>query len=102
MGKTAATVRRLRRWIGWVDLFVVLVLVTLAGAALFPPDEEVRPALSTAGGIAVATQFFISGLRLPSSAALKGLKAWRLHLVIVAFSFVLFPFLGLGMAAGSS
>jgi sodium/bile acid cotransporter 7 len=102
MGKTAATVRRLRRSSRWVDLFVVLVLVTLAGAALFPPDEEVRPALSTAGGIAVATQFFISGLRLPSSAALKGLKAWRLHLVIVAFSFVLFPLLGFGMAAGSS
>jgi predicted Na+-dependent transporter len=55
-----------------------------------------------AGGMAVAVQFFISGLRLPSSTALQGLKAWRLHLVIVVFSFGFFPLLGFGVAAGSS
>jgi sodium/bile acid cotransporter 7 len=85
-----------------VDLFVLLLLTTLAGAALFPPRDEFGPALATAGGVAVAVQFFISGLRLPSSAAVQGLKAWRLHLVIVSFSFGIFPLLGLGVAAGSS
>jgi len=91
-----------RGWLGWIDPFVVLLLATLALAAVFPPGADAAPTLSTAGGIAVALQFFISGLRLPSSAALQGLTAWRLHLVIVSFSFVAFPLLGFGVAAGSA
>jgi sodium/bile acid cotransporter 7 len=102
MGKARARAQPLRRWTGWLDTFVVLLLITLAVAALFPPRAELRPALSSAGGIAVALQFFISGLRLPSSSALRGLRAWRLHLVILGFSFGVFPLLGLGVAAGSS
>lgn len=102
MGTTSTATHKARRWRGWLDPFVLLLLATLAGAALLPPDKELVPALSSAGGVAVAVQFFISGLRLPSSAALKGLKAWRLHLVIVGLSFVMFPILGFGVAAGSS
>lgn len=102
MEKTATHARPLRRGFGWIDPFVVLLLATLAGAALFPPGDAFGPAMATAGGIAVAIQFFLSGLRLPPSVALQGLKAWRLHLTIVAFSFVLFPLLGFGMAAAAS
>lgn len=102
MGRTATHARSIRRVPGWIDFFVLLLLATLVGAALFPPPEAFGPALSIAGGIAVAIQFFLSGLRLPPSTALQGLKVWRLHLVIVAFSFVLFPLLGLGMAAATS
>lgn len=101
-GKTDGSARPIRRWLGWIDPFVVMLLATLVGAALLPPRDGLGPAISTAGGIAVAVQFFISGLRLPSTAALRGLKAWRLHLVIVAFSFGIFPLLGFGVAAGSS
>ncbi|MGF9648736.1 bile acid:sodium symporter family protein [Pseudarthrobacter oxydans] len=102
MGQKVHTALPLRRWFGWVDPFVLLLLITLVGAALFPARGELAPALSMAGGMAVAVQFFISGLRLPSSTALQGLKAWRLHLVIVVFSFGFFPLLGFGVAAGSS
>jgi sodium/bile acid cotransporter 7 len=102
MGKAVPRSRPFRRWTGWIDPFVLLLLITLFGAALLPPRDEFGPVLSTAGGIAVAAQFFISGLRLPASTALQGLKAWRLHLVIVAFSFGIFPLLGFGVAAGSS
>jgi solute carrier family 10 (sodium/bile acid cotransporter), member 7 len=102
MGQKVHTALPLRRWFGWVDPFVLLLLITLVGAALFPARGGLAPALSTAGGMAVAVQFFISGLRLPSSTALQGLKAWRLHLVIVVFSFGFFPLLGFGVAAGSS
>jgi sodium/bile acid cotransporter 7 len=102
MGKTAVRAQPGRHRVGWLDPFVVLLLATLAAAAVFPAQGEMRPALFTAGGIAVAAQFFISGLRLPSSAASQGLKAWRLHLVIVVFSFGFFPLLGFGVAAGSS
>ncbi|MGG5173886.1 bile acid:sodium symporter family protein [Pseudarthrobacter sp. J1763] len=102
MGNSLATSRRVASWRTWVDPFVLLLLLTLVVAAVFPPSHVVAPVVSTAGSVAVAVQFFISGLRVPPSAALQGLKAWRLHLVIVSFSFVLFPLLGLGVAAGSS
>jgi len=102
MGRTAVRAQPVRQRVGWLDPFVLLLLATLVAAAVFPAQGEMRPVLSTAGGIAVAAQFFISGLRLPSSAALQGLKAWRLHLVIVVFSFGFFPLLGFGVAAGSS
>ncbi|VXC16323.1 putative sodium/bile acid symporter family (mazG-like) [Arthrobacter sp. 9AX] len=102
MGKKTALPGPHRHWPRWVDLFVLLLLATLIGGALLPPGREAMPALSTASGIAVAVQFFISGLRLPAAAAIRGLKAWRLHLVILASTFVLFPLLGLGVAAGSA
>ncbi len=35
------------------------------------------------------------GARLSTQEALNGLKNWRLHLTILAFTFVLYPILGL-------
>lgn len=102
MGKIRTRSGSVRRQFGWIDPFVLLLLATLAVAALWPPRGWVGPVLSTAAGIAVGLQFFISGLRLPPSAALQGVRAWRPHLVIVAFSFAVFPLLGFGVAAGSS
>ncbi|BCW18431.1 bile acid:sodium symporter [Arthrobacter sp. NtRootA9] len=102
MGKIRARSSSARRRFGWVDPFLLLLLTTLAVAALWPPLGWMGPVLSTAAGIAVGLQFFISGLRLPPAAALQGVKAWRPHLVIVAFSFAAFPLLGLGVAVGSS
>ncbi|CAN7232136.1 bile acid:sodium symporter [Arthrobacter sp. LjRoot78] len=99
LGIGAASVSRR---FGWLDPFVVLLLLTLVAAAVFPPQGELGSVLAAAGGIAVAVQFFISGLRLSTSAAVQGFKAWRLHLVIAAASFVFFPLMGLGVAAASS
>lgn len=99
LGSGAGTVSRRFRWL---DPFVVLLLLTLGAAAVFPPRGELGPLLAVASGVAVAVQFFISGLRLSTSAAVQGLKAWRLHVVIAAASFVFFPLMGLGVAAGSS
>ncbi|MGP4030699.1 bile acid:sodium symporter family protein [Pseudarthrobacter sp. 1C304] len=88
--------------LSWLDPFVLLLLLTLLAAALLPPQGAVQGVLSVAGAVAIAVQFFISGLRLSTAEAVGGLRVWRLHLLIAAFSFVLFPLLGLGVAAASS
>lgn len=41
--------------------------------------------------VAIALIFFMSGLDLPMRKAVAGMTNWRLHLVIQAFSFILFP-----------
>lgn len=93
---------RLRHRVSWLDPFVVLLLLTLLAAALLPPNGPAQGVLSVAGALAIAVQFFISGLRLSTAEAVGGLRVWRLHLLIAGFSFVCFPLLGLGVAAASS
>lgn len=88
--------------LSWLDPFVVLLLLTLLAAALLPPHAAAQGVLSVAGTVAIAVQFFISGLRLSTAEAVGGLRVWRLHLLIAGFSFVFFPLLGLGVAAGTS
>ena len=48
--------------------------------------------------LAIAVLFFMYGGRLEPSEALAGLRHWRLHLVILAFTFVAFPLLGLALS----
>ena len=86
----------------WADPFILLLLLTLTAAALFPPENRTGAALSVVAGYAVALQFFISGLRLSSAAAVAGLTSWRTHLLILIFSFVVLPAAGIGLAAASA
>jgi solute carrier family 10 (sodium/bile acid cotransporter), member 7 len=48
---------------------------------------------------AIALLFFLHGARLSPQAALAGASHWRLHIVVLASTFVLFPALGLGAKA---
>ena len=43
--------------------------------------------------------FFLHGARLSREAVIAGIGHWRLHLMVLASSFVLFPILGLGVRA---
>lgn len=52
-----------------------------------------------AANAAIALLFFLHGARLSPEAALAGARYWRLHLVVLASTFVLFPALGLSAKA---
>ncbi|MFF3742660.1 bile acid:sodium symporter family protein [Streptomyces kronopolitis] len=78
-----------------VDGFILALLGTVGLAALLPargPGATVAEGASTA---AVALLFFLYGARLSTREALDGLRHWRLHLTVLACTFVLFPALGL-------
>ena len=49
--------------------------------------------------IAIALLFFLHGARLSREAIWGGLSHWRLHLLILSVTFLLFPILGSGVAA---
>ncbi|MFI6449078.1 bile acid:sodium symporter family protein [Kitasatospora sp. NPDC050543] len=77
-----------------VDGYVLLLLCTVALATLLPATGRAATAVSAAVSIAIGLLFFLYGARLSPREALAGARHWRLHLLILACTFVLFPLLG--------
>ncbi|MEV8592849.1 bile acid:sodium symporter family protein [Streptomyces sp. NPDC052012] len=78
-----------------LDPYVLLLLATVGLAALLPARGTGADVASGASTAAVALLFFLYGARLSTREALDGLKHWRLHVTVLACTFVVFPLLGL-------
>ncbi|WP_046503651.1 bile acid:sodium symporter family protein [Streptomyces odonnellii] len=78
-----------------VDPFVLALLMTVGLAALLPASGRAAGAVGGATTGAVALLFFLYGARLSTREVLDGLRHWRLHVTVLACTFVLFPLLGL-------
>lgn len=91
-----STVKRLK-WPAWmpVDPYILLLLGTVGLAALVPARGTSADVASGASTAAIAFLFFLYGARLSTREALDGLKHWRLHVTVLACTFVIFPLLGL-------
>lgn len=81
-----------------VDGFVMAIMLAVVVAAFFPARGSFADVLDVAVIAAIALLFFLYGTRLHPREALAGLAHWRLHLTILAFTFVLFPIIGLVLA----
>lgn len=81
-----------------VDPFLLALLATVGLAALLPAAGNVAGIVDIVADIAIALLFFFHGAKLSRDAILAGMGHWRLHLTVLASTFVLFPLLGL--AAG--
>ncbi|MER7823394.1 bile acid:sodium symporter family protein [Streptomyces sp. NPDC096097] len=78
-----------------LDPYVLALLATVGLAALLPARGPAATIADLASTGAVALLFFLYGARLSTREALDGLRHWRLHLIVLACTFVLFPLLGL-------
>ncbi|WP_201452863.1 bile acid:sodium symporter family protein [Streptomyces sp. HM190] len=78
-----------------IDPYVLLLLGTVGLAALLPARGTAAEVASGAATAAIAFLFFLYGARLSTREALDGLKHWRLHVTVLACTFVVFPLLGL-------
>ncbi|WP_079102690.1 bile acid:sodium symporter family protein [Streptomyces sp. TP-A0356] len=78
-----------------VDPYIVLLLGTVGLAALLPARGAAGQVASGASTAAIAFLFFLYGARLSTREAVAGLKHWRLHVTVLACTFVLFPLLGI-------
>ncbi|MEW2074480.1 bile acid:sodium symporter family protein [Streptomyces sp. NPDC012403] len=91
-----STVKRLRRPSRLpIDPYILLLLGTVGLAALLPARGTGADLASGASTAAIAFLFFLYGARLSTREALDGLKHWRLHVTVLACTFVVFPVLGL-------
>ncbi|MBT2408784.1 MULTISPECIES: bile acid:sodium symporter family protein [unclassified Streptomyces] len=78
-----------------LDPYVLILLGTVGLAALLPARGPAATVAEGAATAAVALLFFLYGARLSTREALDGLRHWRLHLTVLACTFLLFPLLGL-------
>ncbi|MET8810877.1 bile acid:sodium symporter family protein [Streptomyces sp. NPDC004549] len=78
-----------------VDPYILLLLATVGVAALLPARGTGAAVASGASTAAIAFLFFLYGARLSTREALDGLRHWRLHLTVLACTFLVFPLLGL-------
>ena len=76
------------------DNFTLYLVATVAVASLLPASGRFAQGLEVATTVAVSLLFFLHGAKLSREAILAGIGHWRLHLVVVASTFVLFPLLG--------
>lgn len=80
-----------------IDRFTVMILSAVALAVVVPAQGLTVGVLSWATRIGIFILFFLYGARLSTAEAKKGLTHWRLHLVILAATYLVFPLIGLSL-----
>lgn len=77
-----------------IDPYIVALLATVAVASLLPARGAVAAGLPHAMIIVIGLLFFLYGARLSTREVIDGLRHWRLHSIVFASTFLLFPVLG--------
>jgi sodium/bile acid cotransporter 7 len=81
------------------DNFTLLIVAMVLLATVLPAQGVAATAVDDLAIFAIGLLFFLQGARLSTEAVLAGITHWRLHVLILGCSFVLFPVLGFGMHA---
>jgi sodium/bile acid cotransporter 7 len=88
------------RWKALIpDGYITALVATVVLASLLPAQGPWAKAFDVVTDAAIVLLFFLHGARLSREAVIAGLSHWRLHLVVLAASFVLFPVIGLVVRA---
>jgi sodium/bile acid cotransporter 7 len=76
-----------------IDRFVLAIIVIIIIAYFFPEwgNENSKIPLDRISSIGISLIFFFYGLKLSGSKIKDGLKNWKLHLLVQASTFILFP-----------
>ena len=77
------------------DRYIVALLGAVAVASLLPCRGEAATVFGYVTDAAIVLLFFLHGAKLSREAIVAGLAHWRLHLLVLAFTYVLLPVLGL-------
>lgn len=75
------------------DGFVLSIIAVIGIAYIFPQwgAADSRVPIDTISAIGISLIFFFYGLKLSSSKLKAGLKNWKLHLLVQASTFLIFP-----------
>lgn len=82
-----------------IDRFLLAIIAAAVLGTVLPVTGVGVDIADWATTLAIALLFFLYGARLSPAETLAGLKHWRLHLTILGFTYLMFPLLGLGIAA---
>ena len=82
-----------------VDTFLLLLVAVVVLATMLPARGTAADVLSVATKVVIALLFLLYGARLSPQQAWHGVRQWKLHLLVLATTFVVFPLLGLAARA---
>ena len=77
------------------DRFTIALICTVLVASVLPCRGETAHVFGIVTTLAIALLFFLHGAKLSREAIVAGMTHWRLHLLVLACTFVMFPLLGL-------
>ncbi|MEB5929477.1 bile acid:sodium symporter family protein [Acinetobacter schindleri] len=78
-----------------LDRFTILLFIMVILASFVPVSGQAAEVFSSITTIAIAILFFLHGAKLSREAVVEGLMHWKLHTLVFAFTFALFPVIGL-------
>lgn len=85
----------IRRIASLLDPFLMALIATMVLASLLPARGAFVSVVEAAADAGIVLLFFLHGAKLSREAIWEGARNWRLHLAVLATTFVLFPVLGL-------
>jgi sodium/bile acid cotransporter 7 len=82
---------------GLLDPFILMLLGTVLLASVLPARGWGVPLFGGIADAAIVLLFFLHGAKLSREAIWAGARNWRLHVAVLATTFVLFPLQGLAI-----
>ena len=96
MGRIASSFSTLLRRLA-LDPFTIGLMGMVLLASLLPASGQAAVVLGDVTTVAIGLLFFLHGAKLSREALVAGLTHWRLHLLVLACTFVMFPLMGLAI-----
>jgi len=81
------------------DGFTLALVATVVVASLLPCWGRGAVVFGAVTDVAIGLLFFLHGAKLSREAIVAGAGHWRLHLLVLASTFVMFPLMGLAVGA---
>ncbi|MCU4414486.1 bile acid:sodium symporter [Acinetobacter sp. WU_MDCI_Axc73] len=78
-----------------LDRFTILLITMVILASIIPVSGQAASIFEVVTNVAIAILFFLHGAKLSREAIVEGVMHWKLHVLVFAFTFVVFPILGL-------
>ena len=78
-----------------LDRFTILLIAMVVLATFFPVSGQVAHYFNMLTTVAIAILFFLHGAKLSREAVVQGMLHWKMHALVFAFTFAIFPVIGL-------
>lgn len=78
-----------------LDRFTLLLVAMVVLASFLPVSGSAAHFFNVVTTIAIAILFFLHGAKLSREAIVQGIMHWKFHVLVFAFTFAVFPILGL-------
>jgi len=84
-----------------LDPFLLALIATVGLATFLPCSGSFATIMAWVTNAGIVLLFFLHGARLSRQAILAGIGAWKIHILALATTFVVFPVIGLSLRAVS-